>query len=183
MTEFLAVITSFICVYYNIKAKPIAWIWSIIACVLYAKVMYDMQLWANFGLQFFFILMSFYGMYEWNFGKKDNKINIDIGYLTKSQIIVLLFLSSCIGFIFVFFLRFYLSFLDIITTFLSLIAQYLLATKKIENWFFWIIANFLYVIMYFSVQLYWSVGLYAVFLVMATIGFWEWKNKLKNNVK
>lgn len=182
MTEFLAVITSFICVYYNIKTKPIAWIWSIIACILYAKVFYDAQLWANFGLQFFFILMSFYGIYVWKMKKNNDTILIKISYLRNSEIFILILVSGLISCIFIFFLRFYLSFLDLITTSLSLIGQYLLAIKKIENWFFWILANFLYVIMYFSTQLYWSMGLYGLFFGMAIIGFWEWRKQFLSEI-
>ncbi|TAE72943.1 MAG: hypothetical protein EAZ85_08530 [Bacteroidetes bacterium] len=179
MVEFLAVITSFICVYHNIKAKWQAWIWSILACVLYAFVLYESKSWANFGLQFCFILISFYGLYEWLLKKKIDKNQKlrQISNLSLFQFIILfilLFIFSCV----IFFSDFSTLFiLDITTTFLSLIAQYLLAIKKIENWFFWIFANVLYLIMFFLLSLYWSILLYFIFILMAFSGFLLWRKE------
>ncbi len=179
MVEYLAVITSFICVYYNIKEKWQAWIWSIVACLLYAYVMYESKSWANFGLQFCFILISFYGLYEWLWKKNihQKKEIIQISSLIVPQILILLGINIIFVVIMVFLSFSYVTNLDISTTFLSLIGQYLLAIKKIETWFFWIIANILYICMFFSLGLYSSMVLYFVFILMAFLGFLRWRKE------
>ena len=63
---------------------------------------------------------------------------------------------------------------DATTTVLSLIAQYLLARKVLENWVLWIVVDVLCIGIYGVKGLYPTAGLYAVFLVLATIGLITW---------
>ena len=62
-----------------------------------------------------------------------------------------------------------------VSTALSLVAQFLLARKVLENWLLWIPADVLLVGMYASSRLYWLAGLYLVYLVLATSGFLAWR--------
>jgi nicotinamide mononucleotide transporter len=49
-------------------------------------------------------------------------------------------------------------------------------TRKIlENWLLWIVADIVYVPMYIYKALYVTAGLYAVFLVLAIMGFVQWR--------
>ena len=67
------------------------------------------------------------------------------------------------------------SFWDAATTSLSLGAQWLLNRKKLENWHIWIVADVIYVPLYLSRGLNLTAVLYAVFLVMAVIGLFRWR--------
>jgi nicotinamide mononucleotide transporter len=64
---------------------------------------------------------------------------------------------------------------DAFTTMLSVIAQFLLTRKILDNWTLWIVADVIYVGMYTSRGLYWTAGLYVVFLVLCVKGYREWK--------
>jgi nicotinamide mononucleotide transporter len=69
-------------------------------------------------------------------------------------------------------------FWDALTTALSLAAQWLLNTKKIENWYFWIAADVVYVPLY-GVKHLWLTGLvYLIFLAMCFRGLTEWRQAL-----
>jgi nicotinamide mononucleotide transporter len=68
---------------------------------------------------------------------------------------------------------------DALTTVLSLAAQYLLCRKRFENWWFWILADVIYVPLYFSRQLPLTAVLYAGFLTMCLVGTREWARSLK----
>jgi len=66
------------------------------------------------------------------------------------------------------------SFFDALTTSISLCAQWLLNRKHVESWYFWIAADLIYVPLYLYKDLHLTAGLYAVFLVMATMGLLRW---------
>ncbi len=70
-------------------------------------------------------------------------------------------------------------FLDTFTTGAAFAAMWLMANKKLENWTFWIAVNIVSVPLYF-VKGYGFTGIqYAIFLVLAVLGYKEWKNKFR----
>jgi len=73
-------------------------------------------------------------------------------------------------------------FLDTFTTAAAFVAMWLMAIKKIENWTFWIITNIVSIPLYF-VKGYGFTGIqYTVFLILAFLGYQQWK-KILNKKK
>ena len=71
-----------------------------------------------------------------------------------------------------------LSMLDASTTALSVVAMVLLADKNIESWLYFILADILYITLFASSNHIYSSLLYLAFLIIAIIGFFEWKKEL-----
>ncbi len=65
---------------------------------------------------------------------------------------------------------------DAFTTMLSVIAQFLMTKKYLENWTLWIIADVVYIGVYLIKSLYWTAGLYAIFLALCVEGYREWNS-------
>lgn len=65
--------------------------------------------------------------------------------------------------------------LDALTTVLSLIAQWLLNRKRIDNWWAWIAADVLYVGLYVRRGLHLTALLYAVFILLCVWGLRRWR--------
>lgn len=72
-----------------------------------------------------------------------------------------------------------LPYVDSLTTSMSLIAQWMIARKKIENWLLWIVADIIYVGMYLYKHLYLTGFLYFIFIILAIIGWRQWKKDLQ----
>ena len=66
-------------------------------------------------------------------------------------------------------------FWDALTTCLSLVAQALLNWKKLENWYFWIAADVVYVPLYVVKRLDLTAIVYVLFLAMCFLGLREWR--------
>jgi nicotinamide mononucleotide transporter len=64
---------------------------------------------------------------------------------------------------------------DATTTAYSVIAQWLLARKKLENWLFWIFINVLCVGIYYVKDLTATAILYFVLLLIAIKGYAQWR--------
>jgi nicotinamide mononucleotide transporter len=204
-TELVASILGFISVYLVIKES----IWNfpigIVMVSLYLFVFYDQKLYSDMWLQVFFIIMQFYGWYNWMYGggnehKKitpsstadidtnstalvDSALRINILSSKKRLMwfLVSVFLACSIGKFMSANTGAALPYWDASTTSLSIVAQWLLSKKKIENWILWIVADVLYIGIYFSKQLYLTTLLYFVFLVLAIIGLIEWRRIFKKS--
>jgi nicotinamide mononucleotide transporter len=60
------------------------------------------------------------------------------------------------------------------------VGMWLMAIKKIENWIYWIIGDLISIPLYFYKDLALTSIQFTVFLVLAILGFIEWRNKLKH---
>ncbi len=58
----------------------------------------------------------------------------------------------------------------------SIVAQILLARRFVENWLFWIVVDIVGVGLFAARGLYPTAVLYALFGVMAVIGWWQWRH-------
>ena len=65
---------------------------------------------------------------------------------------------------------------DAIATALSLIGQWMLARKILENWLVWIVADIIFIGTYIGTGLYATAALYAAFLVLAVVGYKTWRS-------
>ncbi len=73
-------------------------------------------------------------------------------------------------------------FLDTFTTGMFFAAMWLMANKKLENWTLWIAGNIVSIPLYF-VKGYGFTGIqYSIFLILAFLGYKQWK-KILNNKK
>ena len=173
----LAIIT----VWLNIYQNHWGWLFAIVSSAIYAVVFYGAKLYGDMGLQFVFIIVSFWGWYQWLRGGVGNTT------LAVSQLTPRGWRNSLIGWLLGFALLawFLRSFTDTdvphIDGFLtsgSLLAQLLMSRKKVENWLIWIAVDILYVGLYWYKSLYLTAGLYALFIFMAYAGLQMWKKSL-----
>ena len=68
---------------------------------------------------------------------------------------------------------------DSITTSLSLVAMFLMARRKVENWIYWIIADLIYIPLYFYKGLLLTSFQFLIFLIIAILGYLSWSKKTK----
>jgi nicotinamide mononucleotide transporter len=74
----------------------------------------------------------------------------------------------------------YVPWVDSFTTSIFLVAMLLMARKKVENWVYWIIGNIVSIPLYFAKGLAFTGFQYAVFLVIAILGYIEWRKRWLN---
>jgi nicotinamide mononucleotide transporter len=135
------------------------------------------RLWADSSLQVLYIVLGFVGWWQWLHGGPD-RTRLVVG---RSPIWAL---ATGAGFVVLgtWGLTIALGaahdiapFWDALTTCLSLVAQALLNWKKLENWYFWIAADIVYVPLYVVKRLDLTAIVYVLFLSMCFLGWREWR--------
>ncbi len=170
MIEVFAVMFSLLSVLLAVRNNILTWPVGIVGIVLYFLVFKENGIVGNQYLQILFILQSIHGWYNWG------RPTVNIDWLNRfgTVIGILVFL---VNFLIVF--LFGNTFIDSLTTSLSIVGILLLSYRKIDTWIYWIIADLLYVWFFITEGLYLSALLYFILFGLAIGGLIEWK-KIKN---
>ena len=189
LIELFGFLTALIYLYFSIKQKIWLWPFGILTSSLYIYIFYISSLYADMGLQIYYVLISFYGWYHWTHGVNHNKDSkLSISTLSGSLALKLLLILFVIYWIIVFILLKGPAYLgmppsdllywDAFTTSVSIIATWMLARKIIEHWIAWIIVDSVSFGLYIYKELYITVVLFLIYTILAFIGFYKWKKDL-----
>lgn len=161
------------------------WSWptAIVNVGLYAVVFYESRLYADMGLQVIYLLLSVYGWYEWLYGGKD-RTELHVTRASPRLMAGLLALNLVIWYVLANVLHRYTNavfpWLDSLLTTTSLVAQWMMTRKLLENWLLWIVVDVAYVPMFITRGLYPTAALYAIFLGLAALGYRDWRRSWRS---
>ncbi len=156
------------------------WIAWIISSLMYLFVMYSAGLYMEAGLQIFYLLMGFYGLYQWQYKLANNEaLKIKVWPITTHMMclatLFLLVLTS--GYILSNNTDAASPYIDAFTTWGAIIASYMVAKKILENWIYWFVVDFVSVFLFVSRELYPTALLFCLYLVLVIFGYRSWKNE------
>ncbi len=179
--ELISFVLSVITVWLNIRQSHWGWLFAIVSSATYGVVFFGSKLYGDMGLQVVFIIVSVWGWYQWLHGGSERSVLQASGMSKHSWGMALV--AWALGFVLLaFFLGHYTDTdvprMDGFLTAGSLLAQVLMSRKKLENWLIWIAVDILYVGLYLYKHLMLTAGLYALFIIMATIGYFAWKKSI-----
>lgn len=132
---------------------------------------------ADMSLQIVYVILGFQGWYLWLHGGQ-NKSVLHVSNASRKQLFILALITIAATYLMMLYLQHIQDaapFWDALTTALSLVAQYMLNKKFLENWYCWIIADVIYIPLYAYKQLYLTSVVYLVFLLMCIAGFRAWR--------
>ncbi len=179
--ENLAALFGVVSVYLSVRQNIWSWPTAIVNVGLYTFVFHRSRLYADMGLQVVYIVISFYGWYEWLYGGK-NRTELTVSRTSRRVAIVLAAIGVASTFVLGTVLHrttnAALPFLDSATTSTSLVAQWMMTRKMLENWVVWVAVDVVYIGMFIYKSLYVTALLYFVFLVLSVMGYRQWKATL-----
>jgi nicotinamide mononucleotide transporter len=184
LLEISGVISGILCVYLAARNNIWSWPLAIISVSLYIFIFYDAKLYADAGLQVYFLITNIYGWYFWSRkSEKDDKVSVSFA----NRKLILLSLIAIV--IFTLLLGTFLykgtdaafPFIDSFCTACSLVAQLFLARKIIENWLIWIFVDIIYVGVYLIKDLHLTAGMYALYILIAAMGYINWRKELRQS--
>lgn len=180
--EVVAVIFGLLCVWLTIRQNIWCWPTGLVQVLLFIVIFYQANLYSDVILHVIYVFMQIYGWVHWTKGRGERTI-LPVSKLSVRGRTVwpLVAIAGTFGWGFLMATKTDASvpYGDAFTTVASLIAQWLMARKKLESWLFWIAVDVLAIGIYWYKDLKLTSGLYAVFLVLASIGYVQWKKALK----
>ncbi|MBR5069475.1 MAG: nicotinamide mononucleotide transporter [Bacteroidales bacterium] len=166
--------------YILLEYKASLWMWLVgflmqaLGIVLY----YQKGLYADCGMEFYYLAMTIYGYWRWMHGGQTNQA-LPIRPLPRRLILPWLLLMAAIwGIIYwllVTFTNSNVPVADSFTTALSLVGIWALAHKYLEQWLIWIAVDVVTCALYFYKDIPFKASLYALYVIIAIFGFFKWK--------
>ena len=158
---------------------------------------YQKGLYADCGMEFYYLAMTIYGFVSWKFGKKlfkkaaktqelkepKTQEELPITHFPKEKILPwLLGITALWMFIYWLLLTFTNSnvpLADSFTTALSVVGIWALARKYLEQWYIWIAVDVVTSELYFYKDIPFKASLYALYVVIAIFGVIRWKKQME----
>jgi nicotinamide mononucleotide transporter len=190
--EILGVSTALVYLYFSIKQKIWLWPFGILTSSFYIIVFFSSQLYADMGLQVYYLAISFYGWYFWLFGgsgsagQKPRVTRIrppQMGRLMLAAALIYIMLLAALKHIpgLLDIPASDLPYWDAFTTASSIVATWMLARKILEQWLVWIVVDAVSMGLYIYKGLFLTAGLFFVYTILAVIGYFEWKKDIKSD--
>ena len=206
--EVIAAFFGILSVWYAKKEKILVYPTGIISTALYIYICYKFILYGDVIVNFYYTAMSIYGWYMWSkidsnskqieitrTNSSDKLKTLGIFIFTSVFVIVVyryynvmpnhLGFTDSVAFAFENLtsgdlekFRIATPFLDTFTTGIFFAAMWLMANKKIEHWSFWIAGNIVSIPLYFVKGLGFTGVQYSIFLILAILGYIQWKKTL-----
>jgi nicotinamide mononucleotide transporter len=180
LTEIIAVVLAVVYLALAIWQNPLCWPAALISVALFSIVYFESRLYMQAALQIYYFAMGIYGWLQWKRGG-DDEAGVTVRWWTlKSHgvalalVLVATVLSG--GVLSGTDARF--PYFDSFATVAALVGTWLLAKKYIENWIYWFVIDAVLVCLSWLSGLYWTAGLYALYLIMVVTGFVSWRKSM-----
>jgi nicotinamide mononucleotide transporter len=177
--EVVAVVMTLVGIVLTIKQRIACWPVAIVGILAYLVVFIRARLYADTALQPIYVVQNIYGWWYWAHGGARGQGDAPIVVLSRRSRAAWLagttVVSVVVGAALARWTNAAAPYADATLSTTSLVANWLLARKILENWWIWIAFNVGYVILFWRKHLQLSAGLYAVLLILAIAGLIEWQ--------
>lgn len=173
--------------YILLEYKASLWLWLVgfVMQVMDIVLYYQKGLYADCGMEFYYIAMTVYGVWVWKFGKKRNqapKEVLPVTHFKKSLVLPWAVATLAIWAILWYWLTLVGSMVpvaDAFTTALSFVGVWALARKYLEQWLIWIVVDVVTCVLYFYKDIPFKASLYGLYVIIAVFGYLKWKRSMK----
>jgi nicotinamide mononucleotide transporter len=194
--------------YILFEYRASVWMWvvgftmQVLGIVLY----YQKGLYADCSMEFYYLAMTVYGFWKWKahpsppkgrdvqlpvasssnqtpsssegLGEASISITHMPRHIALRWSIIMVSLWALIYWLLVTFTNSTVPLADSFTTALSMVGIWALAHKYLEQWFVWIAVDVVTSVLYFHKDIPFKASLYALYVVIAILGYFKWKRSM-----
>lgn len=187
--EIIGTLVGIIYLWLEYRASIYLWVASIIMPAIYLYVYYNAGLYADFGINIYYLLIALYGWAAWRYGfhlfgsKKKEEKELAITHTPKrvwGKLALTYIAAQCaITYILVNYTDSTVPWWDSFTTALSIVGMWMLARKYIEQWWVWLVVDAVSAWLYIYKGLYFTAILYAVYAIISIFGYFKWRKLMQ----
>jgi nicotinamide mononucleotide transporter len=177
--EVIAFVLAIAMVVCNMRVDPLGWPLAIVSSLLYVALFWDSKLYGDASLQVFFALVAGWGWWQWLRGTQGDGRVLRVRSLGPrgrlAVVVATLALWPALGWFLKRFTDTDVPWWDAFPTAASVVGQWLLGRKYVENWPTWVVVNTVSVGLFAYKGLWLTVALYAIFVGMSFAGWRAWR--------
>jgi nicotinamide mononucleotide transporter len=180
--EAVAVLFGIVSVFLSVRENIWSWPTALVNVTLFVVLFFQSGLYSDMGLQTIYFVLSVYGWYEWLYGGKGHtalRVSRTPQRLWGILAVIAVVVWATLGRLTSNLPGVSLPYVDAATTTTSLIAQWMMTRKLLENWVLWVLVDVAYIAMFIYKGLYLTAFNYAVYFVLAVMGFYAWRKSLR----
>lgn len=178
--EIIGFIASLLGIWLATRSHVLTWPLQLIASLLYVWLFFDAHLFGESLLQFVYAALAVYGWWVWKKNAADAALPIT--RLTRREWLLInaagIGMTALVAHFQVQFLPTDLPWLDSGIFVFGLLAQWMQARKKLENWPYWIVLDLVAAGVYAYKGLHLTAALYIILTALAVSGWISWRKTL-----
>ena len=189
--EIIAVLTGIISVWFAKKENILLYPIGTVSVLIWIFLCWIGEIYSQAVINLFFLIMNIYGWYNWS--RKDNseinKVQIKFSSLKENLLIITvaalltLLIYSALSNVEILNFNWKFVLMESFITSLNFIGMWLMAWKRVENWVLWIIGDIFCIPLFVFKEYYLSVAQFSIFIIIAFMGYFEWRKKALKNQK
>lgn len=184
IAEIAGFVIGVIYLWWEYHANRLMWLASVIMPAVSLYVYYSRGLYADFGINIYYLIIAVYGFLHWSRGgdahdsKTKSKKQRDVTHAPRRAWVIVPLMTGvlwvALWWILTRFTNSTVPIPDAFTTALSIVAMWMLARKWAEQWLAWLVVDAVCVGLYIYKGIYLYAGLYAIYTVIAVMGYAKW---------
>lgn len=185
--EIAGFITGLAYLWFEYHANRLVWLTSMIMPMISVWVYFRSGLYADFAINIYYLVIAVYGYIAWSIGSKHKEGPALRITHTPARMYAVLFCAlavifAVLAYILVNFTPSNVPYYDAFTTALSIVAMWMMARKYAEQWLAWLIVDAVCIGLYYYKQIYFYSALYAVYTVIAALGYRKWLSLMRQGL-
>ena len=182
LLELAAVIFAVAYLVLAVRENSLCWYAAGMSTLIFLFIFWDVKLYMESGLQIYYLGMAFYGWYQWR-GANRETANLRVSKWRAKQHVIALALIATLTLISGSLLNSgtdaNLPYLDSFTTWASVVTTFMVARKILENWFYWLVIDYVSIYLYLDRELYFTSLLFAIYIVIIFFGWFAWNRSYR----
>jgi len=177
--EILASLLGVAYIIFLAKESLWAWVFGFFSTLIYTIIFWEGALVSSSFLNFYYMIMAFYGFYSWNKGESEDRLKIsnrNMSYHIKAILAGIVF-TLVIGYLSSTYTDAKFAYMDSFIMVFSIISTWMVTQKVLENWLYWIVIDSVAIVLYWNNGYLATVILFTLYIILGLFGYIKWKKE------